>query len=284
MNGFPTALRAELYVALRSRPAQLTVLLPAVIVLLQLLLSWLSRSGQQAREALMGETGNDFAAGNAWGHYVDGLLTGLTLLSLALVAYTAWSFAGERDSGALRHPLIRSSSRRALLLAKLAGAHIIALLALGLMLAVAGIASTWLWEFGPVVEDGYELIGSAEIREEFRLGLALALLPLPAAISFALLIAVLTQNATQAVTAALGATLALDIFKGMMGEASRWLYATFQPSLIDQSYLDDVSRLVRGYSDVLLDPSFLQMNQWVPLPQMLLFLLVSLILITRKRL
>lgn len=284
MNGFPTALRAELFVALRSLPARVTVALPAIAVLIQLVLSRLRGAGQQAREAFPGQGGADFAAGNAWGHYVDSLLTGLTLLSLAMVAYTAWTFASERDSGAIRHLLIRASSRRALLLAKLAGAHIIALLSLLLMLVMATAASAWFWEFGPVVEDGYELIGSREIREEFRLGLTLALLPLPAAISFATLIAVLSRTATQAVTTALGATLALDIFKGMLGNASQYLYATFQPSLIDQSYLNDVSRLVRGYSDVLLDPSFLQLNQWVPLPQMLLFLLLSLVLITRRRL
>jgi hypothetical protein len=94
-----------------------------------------------------------------------------------------------------------------------------------------------LWDFGPVVEDGYELIGSDEIRSEVWLGLRLALIPLPTALAFGVLVSVLAQSATQAVTAALGVTLALDVFKGVLGDAAHYLYASFQPSLIDQSYL-----------------------------------------------
>lgn len=284
MNGFLAALRAELYVAIRSTSARLLVLLPTAVVLAQLLLVSLRSGSQQARDSLIGGGGMDFAAGNAWGYYVDGLLTGLTLLSLSLVAYTAWSFASDRDSGAMRHLLIRRCSRRALVLAKLACAHIIAVIALLVLFLGATSLSAVLWEFGPVVEDGYELISSAEIRTEFNLGLVLALLPLPAAIAFALMVSVLTQSATQAVTTALGLTLALDIFKGTMGNMANWLYVNYQPSLIDQSYLNDVSRLVRGYSDVMLDPDVLQMNQWVPLPQMLLLVLVSLIVVRWRRL
>jgi hypothetical protein len=141
----------------------------------------------------------------------------------------------------------------------------------------------WLWDFGPVVEDGYELIGTDEIREELLTGLRLALIPLPAAIAMGLMVSVLAQNSTQAITAALGITLALDIFKGVMGNISGYLYVNYQSSLLDESYLNDVSRLVRGYSDVLIDPSVLQLNQWVPWPQMLLFVVVALIVVQWKK-
>jgi hypothetical protein len=69
-----------------------------------------------------------------------------------------------------------------------------------------------------------------------------------------------------------------------MGALSQYLYVNYIPSLIDRSYLSDVSRLVRGYSDVLLDPDMLQLNQWVPLPQMLLFLALALFIVSRRRL
>ena len=90
------------------------------------------------------------------------------------------------------------------------------------------------------------------------------------------------RSATQAVTAALGVTLAVDIFKSMLGDYANFLYARFQPSLIDASYLQDVSRIVRGYSDVLIDEEVLQMNLWVPIPAVIIFLVVIFFAIHRK--
>jgi len=284
VNGFVAALKAEIYVALRSNSTRLLVLLPSLIVIARAIVVRLTETGQQAREALLGQEAEAVAGSNAWGHFVDSFSTGLTLLSLTLVAYAAWTFASDRDSGALRHVLIRRASRPALVLAKLSMVYLLALCALGLMTASIGTISALLWDFGPVVEDGYELIGSAEIRAEVGLGLRLALLPLPAALAFGLLVSVCAQSATQAVTTALGITVALDIFKGVLGERAYYLYATFQPSLIDQSYLQDVSRLVRGYSDVMIDSRVLQLNEWVPLPQMLLFVVLGLLLVRGKKL
>ncbi|MDP1932188.1 MAG: ABC transporter permease subunit [Gammaproteobacteria bacterium] len=287
MNGFVAALKAEIYVALRSNSTRLLVLLPALIVAVRALVIKLSETGQDARNALLGQNSFTDAAGtgtNAWGHFVDSFSIGLTLLSLILVAYAAFSFANDRDTGSLRHVLIRRTSRPALVLAKLATVHLLALCALLLMALSIGIITALLWEFGPVVEDGYELIGSAEIRTEVALGLRLALIPIPAALAFGVLVSVCAQSATQAVTSALGVTLALDIFKGVLGERANYLYATFQPSLIDQSYLKDVSRLVRGYSDVMIDSRMLQLNEWIPLPQMLLFVVLALIIVGVRKL
>lgn len=284
MNGFVAALKAEIYVALRSNSTRLLVLLPSLLVIARAIVVRLTETGQQAREALLGQEVEAVTGSNAWGHFVDSFSTGLTLLSLTLVAYAAWTFASDRDSGALRHILIRRASRPALILAKLSMVYLLALCALGLMSASVGTISALLWDFGPVVEDGYELIGSAEIRAEVGRGLRLALLPLPTALAFGLLVSVCAQSATQAVTTALGITVALDIFKGVLGERAYYLYATFQPSLIDQSYLQDVSRLVRGYSDVMIDNRVLQLNEWVPLPQMLLFVVLALLLVRGKKL
>lgn len=286
MDAFTTALRAELFVALRSNSTRMVVILPAFIGSLQLLLVSFRSASEQAREALsgggFGQTSVEGA--DAWGALVDAMSTGLTLIGLMLVAYVAWSFAGDRDSGALRHLLIRRVSRRALVAAKLVNAHIIGTLSVLLMLAVTVLVANGLWDFGPVVEDGYELIGTQEIHAEIRLGLILALIPLPAAIALGMLVSVSTRNATQAITAALGLTLALDVFKGLLGDVSGYLYVSYQASLINESYLSDVSRLVRGFSDVLIDPAALQLNQWAPWPQMLVMVLASLIIVQYRRL
>jgi ABC-type transport system involved in multi-copper enzyme maturation permease subunit len=285
MAGFLNALRAELFVSMRSVSTRLIVLLPALIGSIQLLLASMLGASRQAQEAISGGFGSGFGevqGAEAWGALVDAYATGLTLIGLILVTYAAWSFAGDKDSGVLRHLLIRRVSRRTLVLAKLVHVHMLGLLTVALMLVICTLTANLLWEFGPVVEDGYELIGTQEIREELLLGLTLAIVPLPAAIALGLLISVAAGNGTQAITAALGITLALDIFKGVMGTVSDYLYVSYLSSLIDESYLKDVSRLVRGFSDVMIDPALLQLNQWVAWPQMLLFVVLALILVTRK--
>lgn len=284
MNGLLAALRSELFVGRHTLGSKLVVFTPSLLVCLQYLLAKLTSVGTQARDSLAGSSFEAATANNAWGYFVDGLSTGLTMLGLLLVALSAYSFSYDRDSGAIRHLVIRRASRPAIIIAKLLYFHLLALLAIALLLLVSYLLSGSLWEFGPVVEDGFELIGEAEIRSEVLLGLRLALLPIPAAIALGLLVSVIANSATQAVTTALGITLAMDIFKGMMGDMANYLYARFQPSLLDQSYLQDVSRLVRGYSDVLVDQQLLQLNTWVPLPALLLFTGLAVLLVRVRKL
>jgi ABC-type transport system involved in multi-copper enzyme maturation permease subunit len=282
MSGFVTALRAELYVALRSTSTRVIVLLPALIVLLKLLLAKVSGLTQAALQTQ--DSADAIDANNAYGHFVDGMSTGLTLLVLTMLAFCAWSFANDRDTGVVRHLLIRRVDRLTLLLAKLCHFHLLAMASLSLLFVIAYVSCNLLWDFGPVVEDGYELIGVADIQAEIRLGLKLALLPLPATLAFGLLISVAAQSATQSVVTALGMLLGLDILKGMLGNGAHYIFAYYQPSIIDESYLSDVARLVRGYSDVLIDERLQTLNVWTPLPALLLFVLLAAVLIKRKKL
>ncbi|GJM14231.1 MAG: hypothetical protein DHS20C12_26340 [Pseudohongiella sp.] len=284
MNGLLIALKSEVFVALRTFASKLIVVAPALIAAIQLTLVRLTEAGQQARDNLLG--GSDFeqsVANNAYGFFVDGMSTGLTMLGLMLVAQGAYSFSYERDIGSIRHILIRRASRSSILTAKLVHLHLLALLSALLLLISSYLLSGMFWEYGAIVEDGFELISEQEIREEIWLGLRLAVIPLPAAIAFGLLVSVSSQSATQAVTTALGITLAIDIFKGLLGDTAYYLYASFQPSLIDQSYLQSVSRIVRGYSDVLVDDSVLQLNLWVPFPALLLFFTAGLWIVQRRK-
>ncbi|PCJ23707.1 MAG: hypothetical protein COA96_11180 [SAR86 cluster bacterium] len=284
MNGLLTAIRSEIFVALHTFASKLIVLAPALIVLLQSIIVKLSTASQQARDSLLGNSSfEDSIANNAYGYYVDGLSTGLTMLGLLLVAQAAYSFSYERDIGSLRHLLVRRVSRSSLILAKFIHLHVLAVLSLLLLILTSYVFSGMFWEFGPIVEDGFELISEAEIQEEIRLGLHLAIIPIPAAIAFGLFVSVCAQSATQAVTTALGITLALDIFKGLLGNFSNYIYASFQASLIDESYLQDVSRLVRGYSDVLIDDRVQQLNLWVPFPALLLFLALTILIVQRRK-
>jgi len=285
MNGLKAAFRAELFVMLHNNAARLLAVLPALAVIIRAVAVKLGENARLARESLSGRANFDStASSNAWGQLVDSFSVGLTLLSLSLVAYAAWSFANDRDNGTLRHVIIRCTSRPGVVLVKLANIFLLALTALLLLGLGSAVITSILWDFGPVVEDGYELISTAEIRSELALGLGLALIPLPAALAFGMLVSVSTQSSTQAVTTALGLTLAVDIFKGVMGDYAYYFYGSFQPSLIDQSYLSDVGRLVRGYSDVMINDQMITLNQWIPLPEMIAFIVVSLLVVRFRKL
>jgi len=270
LGGFVTALKGEAFVMGRTLSPWLLLVLPALVVVIRLLLTK-AMSGTEPEAARYG-----------YGHLVDAFATGLTLLYLVFIAYAAHSFAVDRDRGVLRHLFIRSVSRGQLVLAKLVLLHLLALLSVLLVLLLAWVLSRWLWDLGPVVEDGFELISEAEIHEEIRNGLLLALMPLPACLALGLLISVVARSATQAVAVAVGLALLVDLFKGIVGQGANYWYGSFQPSLVDQSYLGEVARIVRGYSDVLIDPGFQQLNLWVPLPQALIFVIAALVVARRR--
>ena len=285
MSNLLAALRLELFLARYSLAAKITVLAPALVCLARYVLVWLNQAGEQARAGLIGA--DDFVltqSQNAYGHFVDGVNTGLMILALLLVAVAAHDFSGERDNGSIRHVLIRRAGRASIVLAKLLRLHLLGLLALALLGLAAWAGAAMFWDFGPVVEDGFELIGEDEILYEIHLGLLMAVIPLPAVIAFGMLVSVAAQSATQAVTLALGATLAMDIFKALLGERAWYLYATFHPSLLDQSYLREVARLVRGFSDVLVADRFFVFNTWTPAIAALLLAAAAVLLALRRRL
>ncbi len=283
MSSLLASLRAELYLARYALSARLIVLAPLALACLQLLIAALGESGAQTHQALLGASAAE-PANEGYGHWVDALVTGFTTLGLLSVALAAHSFAAERDIGTLRHSLIRRTSRSSLVLTKLIALHLLVCSAVLLLVFGSWGLSSLLWDLGPVVEDGYELISEAEILREIHLGLQLALLPLPAALAFGLLVSVAAQSGTQALTLALGATLGFDVFKTSLGDSAAFIYARFQPSLIDASYLGDVARLARGYSDVLVDERLLVLNSWAPLPAFIAFLALSLLIVQRKTL
>lgn len=283
MNGFVIALKSELFIARNTFSSKFILFAPAAFAILQSLLTWLTEIGTSTRNNLMSNSNfDDIVNLNAYGHFVDGMSTGLTILGLLVVAQAAYSFSYDRDTGIVRHILIRRASRPALILAKLFQINLLAIISIAILMITSYLISGFLWEFGAIIEDGFELISEEEILAEISMGLKLAIVPLPAAIAFGLFVSTIAQSATQAITTALGITLAIDIFKSMLGSYADYLYARFQPSLIDASYLQDVSRIVRGYSDVLVNVDVLQLNLWAPLPAFVIFVSLTIFSIKRK--
>ena len=143
MNGLLVAIKSELFVALRTFASKLIVAAPALVAAAQLMLLKLTEAGQQARDTLLGESGfEQSVANNAYGFFVDGLTTGLTMLGLLLVAQSAYSFSYDSDIGSIRHILIRRVSRGSVLTAKLIHLHLLALLSVLLLLITSYAMST----------------------------------------------------------------------------------------------------------------------------------------------
>jgi hypothetical protein len=284
MSGFLAVLRSDLFIAVRSRWLPLLLLAPAALAAATVGLAKLRAGSEGARAALLGNASTSSGALGGYGPLVDGLSIGFAFGHLAIVGIAACSIASDRDRGTVRHLLVRRASRTSYFLARYAS-----LMGLGLLsILLAGLASwasaSLLYDLGPVIEDGLEIIGTAEIHGEIARGVGLALAPLPAALALGLLVSVAARSPAGGVATALGLTLAFDLFKGALGGISRFVYASYIPSLVDRSYLKEVSRIVRGFSDVLVEDETILLNVTVPWPAALLFLFLALAAIRRREL
>ena len=96
------------------------------------------------------------------------------------------------------------------------------------------------------------------------------------------MIGIIAQSPGQALAVSMGLTLTFDIFKSNMGAGANYVFAKFQPSLIDYSYISEVSRMVRGFSDVFIESETIAFNTWIPIPSALL-LTALLLFYIRKR-
>ena len=68
MNGFFVALKSEMFIARHTLSSKLIVIAPALIIILQNLLLWVTTTGQEARDNLLGNTSfDDVVSINAYG-------------------------------------------------------------------------------------------------------------------------------------------------------------------------------------------------------------------------
>ena len=221
-------------------------------------------------------------AGNAYAPLVEGWLAGLTVGTLLLLVHSARTIAGDRESGILRLARTRSVSRNALVIGRfLLGA----VLVLSLIL-ISGFGSwvttSMFFEFGPLVEDGYELISEHELLEELHKAVVAAIPALVATYAFGLMISAFGRTATGAVGFCLALFFAFDLFKDVIGAAQVWVFASFAPSLVDKSCLHEMAGIASGYSDAGYTEFVLRMNHVVPWPEALLFLCIACWIVSRR--
>lgn len=277
MRGTWLVLRAETYRLLCTRGAWLGLVFLASVSALRVVAGRAGEAiervgsltqGNQVSEAL--ESG-----GAGWAALVDGWRTGLSASTLLLLLFAARTLAGDRESGVLRLAVTRSATRTAVVLAR-------ALLALPMvcaMVLVTGLAAyataRGFHDFGPLLEDGYELFSAEELRQELTLAVGACLFPMLATHAFGMLVSALARNATFAVASAVSLFLAFDLFKEALGDAQYLVFAAFVPSFIDGSAMKEMSGLARGFSDAGFSADLAERNWIVPGPEGLLFVVAA---------
>ncbi|MDG2148626.1 MAG: hypothetical protein P8N09_03790 [Planctomycetota bacterium] len=222
--------------------------------------------------------------GNAYGPLVDGWSAGLVLGALMLLAYSARSLASDRATGLARLATTRSASRSALVWGR-------ALLGLPVSLAVilltglgATVAAGAWFTFGPLVEDGYQLMSHTELVDELVKSVLATLPPLIALWSLGLLVASMSRSGSGALFLALGIFLGFDLFKDLLGDARYYCFASFCPSLVDDSCIAEMAGVARGMSDAGFSENLYRMNLMLPIPEALVLITLAGWILSRRSL
>lgn len=284
-RGFLVCLKSELWIAVRSFSTYLAILLPSAIAIVYLMMSRIAELTTEARERFANVEvpfGGDYTTG--YGNLVDGMLIALTCIVLVVTTYTAWTFANDYRTGTVRLMVTRAASRHAVVFAKVLSVHLLAIIAIILAFAACYFLAGLLWTYESVVEEGYELIGEVEIRSEIFLGIGLALITIPAAITMGMLVSVCVHSPVQSTVITLAILMVYGFFQPYFGSLAEYCFLTFTPLLFDTSYLREVSDIVRGFSDVYVSDSSIQLNLWVPIVQALGFCVLIYVVATRRRL
>jgi len=272
VSGVGLALHAESFRTGRTRAVRWSVVFLAAVAAARVFAAHVAGAAGE----LTGAAATDGSvSGTAWGPFVDGWRTGLSAATLLLLLHATRTIAADRESGVLRVTWTRSTSRAASVVAR----ALLSLALVGVAFVVTGVAawaaSAAFFDFGPLVEDGYEFLTAAELRAEVAHA-AWAVLPaFVATYAFGLLISALVRSATVATNAALSLFLAFDLFKESFGEAREWVFASFVPSFVDGSALSAMSGVARGYSDAGMSSQLLERSLVVPSVQALVFVLLA---------
>lgn len=284
MSGTWRVVSAELFRLMKSRG---TWLAAAFLFLVPVLRVWAAQVAMQAarlESATSGGATLGLEEGLGWAPLVEGWRAGLALGSLLLVIHSARSIAGDRESGLLRLASTRTASRAALVIGRaLLGPLLVVAVTLVSGLGAWSAALLW-FDFGPLVEDGFTILEVDELAQELRLAVLAALPALLGVHAFGLFISSLARGATSAVASGVALMLAFDLFKDAVGQGRYWVFASFAPSFVDNSAMKEMAGIARGYSDAGYPASLLRMNYLIPWPQIALLVLLSALILGRRRL
>lgn len=289
MKGLIAAVSAELYRVRRSRALKLCGFLIAAVSALRVFgahVAVRAAWAQRVQEAVLAgrEVPERPGPDNAYGPWVDGWRAGLTVGALVLLVAAARSLAGDDERGLARIQTTRGISRSQNVL----GRALLAPLWTVLCVAVSGLSSwlmaSLLFEFGPLVQDGFELASRESLDAELRTAMLAVLPPLLCTFAFGLLISSVARTQASALLTALFCSFGFDLFKEVLGDRQYWFFAAYAPSLVDGSIMKEMSGVARGFFDAGYPPALVRMNFLVPSLEALLFLVLTLLVFRRRSL
>lgn len=253
-----------------------------IIAVLLALLAYLRALASVAASA--SSTSGAVSSGAAWAPLADGWRAGLVLGALVLLTVGARSLAGDCESGVLRMAVTRTASRSAAVLGRLALAPVLIVWILTMTGISAWLATQRAGDFGPLIEDGYELLSTAELRAEFLRALVATLPALFATFALGLFVSSLARTATSSVAFAMGVFLAFDLFKDALGDGRFGFFPSFVPTLADTSPWAELAGIARGFSDSGYSEALWRQSLIVPGPEALLLALGACWVLSRRAL
>ena len=78
--------------------------------------------------------------------------------------------------------------------------------------------------------------------------------------------------------------LAFDLLEPALGGAAAWVFASYSPSLIDGSAMEELGGMANGYSDAGYPEPRMRMSLVLPVPQLLLLVGLASLVLGRRRL
>lgn len=279
MRGCLGVLRAEIYRLLRNRSVHLSALFVVLVAVTRVwgesVMQAATRASIVRRALEKGATPPALVPANGFAPLVEGWLSALTVGSLLLLILSSRCLAADRESGVLRLARTRSAGRGTLVLGRaLLGIPLV--LSLVLISGVAAWASAAvLFDFGPLVEHGFELLSVETFREELQRAVIATIPPLLANWTFGLAVSANARSPSMALGASLAAYLGFDLFKQVLGDGQWWIFASFAPSFSDSSAMQEMTGVARGLSDAGYSEALYNKNMLLPWPEALLLVGVA---------
>lgn len=285
MRGSLLIARSELYRDLRSRSTWVLIVLVGLVPLVRVLAWRLAEAPERLRRAQSGASRSaEELAGAGWAPLVESWRFGLVLGGLALLIHFARGLAGDHDTGMARLAVTRSVSRSGLVMGR-------ALLIPPYVLAMALVTGCAAWmsvtatyELGDLIVDGYTIATSLELRSELTKSVLVTLPALLCLCSFGLLVSAATRSAVAAVALSAAGFLGYDLFKEVLGGKAAYVFASYVPSIFDESAMHEMVQVALGYSDAGMSSASMNAAAILPWPEAALALGFACLLVSRKRL
>jgi ABC-type transport system involved in multi-copper enzyme maturation permease subunit len=265
MSRFLRVLRFELGKAVRARLTWVTLLLPALLTVVSVVISELVRRAEVITGAEVEGIRSAFAP------FSRGSSNGFVLGGILLLFYASMSVANEGSLRTFKVALLRPQTRLEFLGAKLA---LLLLLALALAGAVIGSglgAGALVSDYVDIAEEGFVLYTADFMTHESVRAVLLILPALLALSTFGLMVSTFSDHTGIATSACIGAYIFLEALKGTLANARHYLFNAYMPSLLDDSYFKALRGFADGLSDVAWEPQWFVLGVVTPCVSALLF-------------